>query len=314
MEQVGNSKLWVKKYAPKTFKDLIIPDEIRNFLNHMLKDGESHNLLFFGPPGTGKTSTAKAIARELGEEPLYINGSEKTSIDDVRYELKNFATSVSLVSNGKKIAILDEFDRLSVQAMDSLKGLIEEAERNCRFIFITNNVHKVTKPVTSRTKEFSYGVTEKEKEALMTLFFKRMKHILELEEVEYDKKSLGLFIKKMYPDFRKIIEESQSYYYSHGKIDEGILKFTDENKVSEVVELMKQKKAESVRKEISNIDPDSFYRSFYEDIKKYIDPSSIPDVIATLAEYAHTDTQTIDREINLAACVFDLMRKTKWKT
>lgn len=313
MEKIGAKNIWVEKYRPQTFADIIAPPSLQRFLVSVLEAGEVPNLLFNGPAGTGKTTTAKAIARELGSDYLYINAAIDRSIDTIRYKVQSYATTKSLFSDARKICILDEFDRLTAEAADSLKSLIEETEFNCRYIFITNNIQKVIAPIISRCQQFSFGTDAEGRKDLLIQFFSRCRFILENEGVEYDKKILIEFIDKLFPDMRKIINELQKFSMSHGEIDSNILNLTDEAVIKELVVEMKAMKFDAVRSIASSLDPSSFYRSFYDDIKEYLKSDSIPDIIVILAEYAYRDGVSIDREINLVACLVELMKGSKWK-
>jgi DNA polymerase III delta prime subunit len=142
MELIGKSSLWVEKYRCQQLKDYICTDDIRTFVQSILTSGELPHLLLEGIGGTGKTNLAQVIANELDLDQLYINGSLETSIDTIRYKVQQFVMTCSLMG-GKKIVIIDECDRMSIQAMESLKVLVEQAESNARFIFCTNNLGKI---------------------------------------------------------------------------------------------------------------------------------------------------------------------------
>ena len=151
------SSIWNEKYRPQVIKDVIAPDEVIKFLEKAKKKGVVSNLVFYGPFGTGKTTVALAICRELEADYLHINGSLDTSINDVRYKVETFATSKSLYSDNLKIVIMDECDRMSGAAQDSLKGLIELTSKKCRYIFISNHIEKIHGGLLSRTQEFPFG-------------------------------------------------------------------------------------------------------------------------------------------------------------
>jgi len=313
MKKIGKSSLWVEKYRPQNFDDIIAPDSLHSFFENVKKDGEVPNLLFDGPAGTGKTSVAFALAKELDTSYLYLNASIDNSINDVREKVQSFATTKSLLSNSKKIAILDEFDRLTGNAMDALKTLIEETESNCRYIFITNNVQKIIPPLISRCQQFSFAVNESGKKELILQYFKRCKYILENENVSYDKTILAKFINELFPDMRKIINELQKFSKSHGEVTQDIFNFLDDAIIKDLVNEMKRMKFDNVRKLASGIDSSSFYSSFYNDIKEYIKNESIPDIILILGEFAFRDGMMVDKELNLVSCLIEIMKNAKWK-
>jgi len=313
MKEISKSSLWVERYRPKCFEDLIIPEHLKTFTSQIKKDGDVSNLIFSGPAGTGKTSLAKSIANELKADVLHMNCSLDNSINDIRYKVQSFATSVSLFSDGKKIAILDEFERLSQQAQDSLKALIEDTEETCRFFFITNNLQKVIPPLISRTQGFIFGSEEAEKKNLVVSMFKRTQFILDNEGIPYNKKVLAEFVAKTYPDFRKTLNELQKFAKSYGEITEDIFNVTDEKLLNDLVSELKAKKFGNIRKIASNIDCNSFYTSFYTDLDEYLDRSCIPDTVVMLAEYCYRDAISTDREINLVAFLVEFTKIAKWR-
>lgn len=315
MKNIGKSSIWVEKYRPQNFDDLIVPSGVRQFLQQIKEDGETPNLLFSGIHGTGKTATAKVITKELDATMMHMNCSINTSINDIRFEVTRFATTNSIENwGGKKIAILDECDRLSTEAMDSLKGLIEEVHNNCRFIFITNRYQKIIGPLDSRTQHFQFGHNETEKEELVVQYFKRCQFILDNEGVEYDMETLARFITELFPDFRKILNELQKFSKSNGEITEGIFDYQDEKLISGLVDVMKAAKFNDMRKLIPALDPQSFYSTMYGNMDEYLKDSIKPDVTEILGEWAAKDGTTIDREVNLAACCTVLMKTChkKW--
>ena len=314
MEKIGTSSIWIERYRPQTFNDVIVTTAFVNFLESLKKEGETTNILFSGPAGTGKTSIAKAIAKELGADSLYVNASKDRSINDMRYTVEGFATTKSLMSDGLKIVILDEFDRLTPEAMDSLKGMIEETHRQCRYIFVTNNIRMVTEPVTSRAQEFVFGKeTGEERKELIVKQFARAKFILEDQGVEYDKKVVATLITKMFPDFRRATNKLHQYNMMYGKIDEGILDTMDDSLVKELIPEMKAMNFNKVQLAARGIDPGQFYRFFYDEMKTHLQSECIPDMIVLLNEYNYRDGLVVDREINLVACLVDLMKGAQWK-
>lgn len=315
MKKIGSSTLYVEKYRPQSFEDIIAPATLHTYLQNIIKDGDVANLMFSGPAGTGKTTTALAIVKELGADLLHLNAALDNSINDIRFKVRNFATTKSLFSD-TKIAIIDEADRLSGGlggGQDSLKVLIEESSSNCRFIFITNNITKMIEPLTSRCQSFSFGTNENDKKTLLTQFFKRAQFILDEEKVKYDKGVLAEFVTSVYPDFRKILNELQKFVKAHGEIDERIFSRADSAVMLNLIDEMKSKSFDKVREIAGSIDWNIFYSTFYQDMKTHIENSSIPDTVVILAEYAHRHGFSIDQELNGVACLTELMRGTKWK-
>lgn len=312
MKEIGNSSLWVERYRPKCVEDIVATSNIKKLLASIVESGDLPNLLLYGSAGIGKTTAAKAIAAELEMDHLYINGSLETSVDVIRDRVKQFATTSSLMG-GKKVVIMDECDRISANGQDALKVLLEESEGNARFIFCTNNVQKIIPPLHSRCKLVSFNYTSDDAPDIMVQYFKRVKFILTNEGVEFDVNTLRKYITMLYPDFRKTINELQGYVRIHGKVDDGLLAAADASYMGELVGLLKGKKYDSMLKLASEIDPAMFYSNFYAEIRDHLVPQSIPEVILVLADYANRHTQTVDQDVNLAACLTELMMKGQWK-
>jgi len=305
MEQIGKSSLWVEKYRPKTIKDLILPTKYKNLLQSFIDQGEIQNLLFSGTAGCGKSTSAIVLVNDLGADLLFVNGSMETSIDTLRYKVQQFAMTSSL-GDGKKIVVLDECDRLTGNAQDALKGLIELASENCRFILTTNNSSKIIDPIKSRTQIVEFNFTNNEKQEMLIGFLKRISFILSNESVKFDKKVLAAFITKKFPDFRKVINELQKFSKMQPEIDESILLSASEASFENLVNEIKSKKFNSIRKAVSSIEPDTFYNKFYLEMDKFIKDESKPDVIMILSKYAYQHGLSIDKEINLLGCVMEL--------
>ncbi len=308
-----NSSIWTEKYRPQTIEDVVAPTEVIQFLNKSKDKGVVSNLIFYGPFGTGKTTVALAICKELGADYLHINGSLDTSINDVRYKIETFATSKSLFNDGLKIVIMDECDRMSDQAQDSLKGLIELTSKKCRYIFISNHIERVNGGLLSRTQEFPFGVSENQKKMLIKGYFERIKHILDSEEISYDPKIVAKFCVSKYPDFRKTLGEIQKFADAYGEINEDIFNLQDESISIDLIEAMKSKQVGTIRKIVSIIDPATFYSTIYQDIKTHLAEKSIIPCIHTLGQFCHWHVTTINKEINLMDFCVTLMEEVEWK-
>lgn len=306
MKEIGHSSLWVEKYRPKTLDDYICTNNIRNLIKSVITSKEVPCFIFHGTGGCGKTTLAYVISNEIGCDLKYINGSLETSIDKIRYDVQQFARTSSMMG-GKKLIVIDELDRMSIAACESLKCLQEETESNARFIFCTNNIQKIIQPLQSRSQIIHFG-TEKTNDLLLATF-KRVQFILDNENIKYDKKVLAEITKKLFPDIRKLINEIQKYAQMYSCIDERILTTTDDVKTDELINEMKAKKFNNVRKICEQVDPDQFYTLFYSQIDQQLKDNAKPNVILTLARYAFQHTTTIDKTINLTACCIELMQE-----
>lgn len=310
MEKIGESTLWCEKYRPKTLNDYICTDEVRNLVRQVIESKDVPCFLFEGTGGTGKTTLAGVIANEIGADLLYINGSLETSIDDIRFKVKQFAMSCSLMG-GKKLIVIDEIDRMSVNALESLKVLQEQSESNARFIFCTNNLQRIIQPLQSRSQLIRFG-KEKSKELLVS-YFKRVCFILDAEGVKYDKKILAELVAKVFPDFRKLINELQKFSKMYGEIDVRIMSVSDDAKINDFVESLKAKKFADMRRICEEIDTTTVYSSLYSMMDDYIENASKPELVLMLSEYSYRDALVNDKGICLAALGVDIMKNIKFK-
>jgi len=307
--------LWVEKYRPKTIAECILPDSLKDTFNEFLKNGDMPNLLLTGSAGTGKTSVAKALCEELGYTTLIINGSMDRNIDTLRNQISTFASTVSF-DGGKKCVILDEADYLNPQSFQpALRGFIEHFSKNVRFILTCNFKDKIIEPIHSRTTLIDFRVG-KEVYHKMGEFMNRTIDILEKEEVRIESKpALAELIKRYFPDMRRTINELQRYA-AGGVVDKGILAKVGEANLESLMGYLKEKKFTDMRQwVVDNIatDPVFIYRQIYDQMYKYLQPQSIPQVVLLIAEYQYKQAFVQDVEINLVAFLTEVMAETEWK-
>ena len=307
--------LWVEQYRPKTVDDCILPQSLKDTFKEFVEHGNVPNVILSGGPGVGKTTIAKAVLDEIGATYMMINGSEESGIDVLRTKIKNFASTVSL-EGGRKYLILDEADYLNPQSTQpALRGFMEEFHKNCGFIITCNYKNRLIEPLHSRCSVIDFTIPKSEKPSLASEFMKRMIFILQNEKVEYDKKVLVEVIQRHFPDWRRILNELQRYSVS-GRIDAGILVDMAEINIKELMKFMKEKEFTNVRKwVVNNLDMDSvrLYRSIYDSLYTFLDHSTIPHVVIVLAEYQHKSAFSADQEINLLACLTEIMARGKFK-
>ena len=307
--------LWVEQYRPKTVDDCILPQSLKDTFKEFVEQGNVPNLILSGGPGVGKTTIAKAVLDEIGATYMMINGSEESGIDVLRTKIKNFASTVSL-EGGRKYLILDEADYLNPQSTQpALRGFMEEFHKNCGFILTCNYKNRIIPALQSRCSLVHFTIPKSEKPQLATDFMKRMVSILENENVEYDKKVLAEVIQRHFPDWRRILNELQRYSVS-GRIDAGILVDMVEINIKELMKFMKEKEFTNVRKwVVNNLDMDSvrLFRSIYDNLYTFLDHSTIPHVVVVLAEYQYKSAFSADQEINLLACLTEIMARAKFK-
>ena len=309
--------LWVEKYRPKTIEECILPEQTKKTFLEFLNKGEVPNLLLAGPAGCGKTTVAKALCAELGVDVYVINGSDEGRfLDTVRNNAKNFASTVSLSSEAKhKVIIIDEADNTTPDVQLLLRASIEEFSNNCRFIFTCNYKNKIIEPLHSRCAVVEFGIQGKLKQEIAAAFFGRLVNILEQERIEADKKVLAELINKHFPDWRRVLNECQRYSVG-GRIDSGILAHFSDVKVNDLIKNLKEKNFAEVRKWcVNNLDndPSVLLRRIYDSLYTSLVPSSIPAAVLILAKYQYQIAFVADQEINMLACLTEIMVECKFK-
>jgi len=307
--------LWVEKYRPKTVEDAILPRELKTVFREFVNQGNIPNLLLSGTAGTGKTTIAKAMLNEIGATWIMINGSEETGIDVLRNKIKNFASTVSM-DGGRKYVILDEAEYLNPSSTQpALRGFIEEFHKNCGFILTCNFRNRIIEPLQSRCSVVEFNIPNKQKPQLAFEFLKRTENILAAEGISYEEKSVAMVIEKHFPDWRRVLNELQRYSVS-GKIDSGIMVNMASDNISNLMELIKNKEFQLVRKWIVNNldnDPSKIFRMVFDSLYTKLDPSTIPHAILILADYQYKSSFVADQEINMLACMTELMSQVKFK-
>ena len=307
--------LWVEKYRPKTIEECVLPTALKETLLEFVSKGDLPNLILSGGPGVGKTTAAKAMLDELGLTYMFVNGSEESGIDVLRTKIKNFASTVSL-HGGRKYLILDEADYLNPQSTQpALRGFIEEFHKNCGFILTCNYKNRLIPPLHSRCSVVDFTVPKSEKKELAEQFFRRVMNVLVVEDIKFEPKAVAEVINKFFPDWRRVLNELQRYSVS-GRIDAGILVDISEINIKELMQSMKQKEFTNVRKWIVNNidnDPTRLFRRLYDNLYDYMDGSSIPHVVVILGEYQYKAAFVADQEINMLACLTEIMSRGKFK-
>ena len=306
--------LWVEKYRPKTVDDCILPSELKKSFSEFVKDKHIPNLILSGSAGTGKTTIAKAMVEEIGSTWMLINGSEESGIDVLRTKIKNFASTVSL-EGGRKYIILDEADYLNPQSTQpALRGFMEEFHKNCGFILTCNYKNRLIPPIHSRCSNIDFTIRNGERIKLAESFFKRVQDILGQEQIKSEPKAVAELINKFFPDWRRCLNELQRYSAS-GQIDEGILVNLSSENIKELVSFMKAKEFTNVRKWIVNNldnDPARIFRTIYNSLYDNLDHSTIPHAVIIIADYQHKSAFVADQEINMLACMTELMSQVNF--
>ena len=307
--------LWVEKYRPKKVEQCILPNDLKKIFKTVLDKGELQNMMFTGTAGTGKTTVARALCNELDLDYIIINGSEESGIDTLRNKIKQFASSVSL-SGGYKVVILDEADYLNPQSTQpALRGFIEEFSANCRFILTCNFKNRIIEPLHSRCSVIEFSIPRKERDALAGQFMQMVQQILSVESINSDPEVLAELIIKYFPDFRRTLNELQRYS-NFGKIDSGILVNATDVSLDSLMNHLKIKDFRKMRQWVADnidVEPASMFRKIYDSMNDYVEPASIPQLVLILADYQYKNSFVADHELNMVACLTEVMSGVKFK-
>ena len=308
--------LWVEKYRPSKVIDCVLPSDLEETFSEYVDKKSVPNLILTGGPGTGKTTAAKALCEETSTDYLMVNGSDEgRSIDTVRTTLTQFCSSVSMTGNRKAI-IMDEADYMNPDSVQpALRGFIEKFGNNVSFLFTCNYRNRIIDPIHSRCAVLDFIIPNNEKPKIAERYLDRCEKILDGEGIVYDKKVLIELIMKYFPDFRRVLNELQRYSVS-GEIDTGILSSINEVNLNELVSSLKGKKFSEVRKWANqNIDQDTtkIFRKLYDNLSGQLKPQSIPQAVLIIADYQYKSAFVADQEINLVACLTEIMVECEFK-
>ena len=307
--------LWVEKYRPQKIDDCILPKTLKTTFQEIVKSGNVPNMIFAGSAGTGKTTLAKALCKEMGCDWIFINGSEESGIDVLRNKIKQFASSISL-SGGTKVVIIDEAEYLGVHSTQpALRAFMEEFSNNCRFILTCNFKNRIIEPLHSRCTVVEFNVNKKTLASLAGKFMQRLQYILQSEGVSADDAVLAQLICKHAPDWRRVIGECQRHSLS-GSIGAHILADSGDDSFELLRESLKTKNFKTMREWVansSNGDSTYVFRKIYDNMDSWIEPASKPAAVLVLADYQYKSSFVADKEINLVACCTELMGTVNWK-
>ena len=309
--------LWVEEYRPHTIEDCILPNSLKKTFTGFVEQGEISNLLLSGPPGVGKTTVAKALCNQLGLSYIIINGSDEGRfLDTIRNKVKQFASTVSLTGGGNhKVVIIDEADNTTNDVQLSLRAFVEEFHSNCRFIFTCNFINKIVEPLHSRCTVVDFRIKKGEEQKLQAQFFDRLKSILDTSGVTYEDKVLVKLIQRYYPDWRRLLNEAQRHSAS-GSLDTTVLCDIADVNIDQLMRAMKGKEYNVVRQWVvdnMDSDPNTIIRKIYNALSEVLEGSSIPPAVLVLAKYQYQIAFVAYQEINLLACLTEIMVECKFK-
>ena len=312
---MSESLLWVEKYRPRTIEDCILPETIKTTLRDVVKQNKIPNMMFTGTSGIGKTTAARAICNETQADYLIINGSDEgRMIDTLRTKLTQFCSTISL-SGSRKVVIIDEADYMNADSVQpAMRNFTELFADNCSFIFTCNYKNRIIEPIHSRCAVIDFSLKNGEKQIIAARFMKRVESILAAESIDYDKEVIAKLVLKHFPDFRRVLNELQRYSTS-GEINSGVLANIKEMNLKELIDSLREKNFSKMRQwVVANVDndPATVYRKIYDELYNVVDKGSIPQAVLTIAEYQYKSAFVADQEINLVACLVELMAECEF--
>lgn len=301
-----NHSVWYEKYKPQCIDDIIIPKAISDKFKNYTETQDIPALgLFSSLPGTGKSSTANAIIKELGGEALWINASEQRSIDILRSRIRTFASQTSFDDN-IKVVVMDEFDNFSKDGMAAFRSFLDEYSHNCRFIFTGNYKEKIIEPLLDRMEVYDFESFAKEE--MIKPIFERLCFILENENVEYNKKDLVPIINTYYPRIRSMVGALQKFS-KDGALTVDASDLDDLNIFDKIMELVTPSTYTEMIQAVNNLNaPDNMYSFLYKNAMTYFPAEKYPNMVIVVAKYQHMAGTVRDKQLNLAACLTELLK------
>ena len=296
--------LWVEKYRPLTLDTYIGNDHLKSKVRVYLESGDLPHLLYYGKAGTGKTTLAKILVKNIECDHLYINASDENSVDTVRNKVRQFASTVGF--KDLKIIILDECDYITPNAQAALRNLMETFSKHCRFILTCNYVERIIDPIQSRCQIFEIIPPSKVEVA------QRLNQVLEEEEINYELQDLKILIDSNYPDIRRTINSAQRNVVNlQLKLDtNSIIQNDYKLKLLEILKIQDKKNAfKNIRQLVADSQIRDFadlFRLLYDEVDSY-GKGHVAECILVIAKYELSDSQVVDKEINAMAMVIELL-------
>ena len=302
---VNEHTIWTEKYRPDVLENYIGNDVIKAKLEQYIQTQDIPHLLFYGTAGTGKTTAAKILVKNIDCDYMFINASDERGIDTVRDKIKGFASTVGFAP--LKIVVLDEADFLGREAQPALRNMMEAHAASTRFILTANYVERIIDPLVSRTQVYKLTPPSKKDVA------KKLADILKNENIEYDTKTIAQIVNVYYPDIRKIINTAQ-LQSRDGKLQVSVDELIGQDVKLKVVDVLTSNltlkdKVNEVRKLVIEAQVQDFTEMFqllYQYVDSYA-PSKIPQAVIAIAEGQFRDGQVVDKEINFVATLYTIL-------
>ena len=300
---MGNleNSLLVEKYRPTKLENYVGNGNIKKSISKYLEQNDIQNLIFYGPAGTGKTTLAKLIVKNLDCDHLYINASDERGIETIRDKVSGFASVASF--KPIKVIILDEADFLTIQAQASLRNIIETFSRTTRFIMTCNFVERIIDPLQSRCHVLKVVPPTKKDVA------KHLAWIMDQEGIGFEMNELGAIVTQYYPDLRKCINTIQlSTQDSMLNLDQSVL--VSSNYIDTVITELKGKaNFKAIRQIIADANVDDYeelFKTLYERASEYL-PGKEGTVAILVNDHQYKANFRIDKEINTMSLISNLI-------
>lgn len=304
--------VWALKYRPDSIDEIVLPERLKTTFRRFISNGNVPNLLFISPsPGTGKTTIAKIIAKELDACLLEINGSQERGIDVIRGRITTFVQNAS-IEGRKKIVFIDEADGLTTDAQNSLKSFIEENSDIARFIFTANDEYAFIDAIRSRFQKIYFEVDTTEYQDMINSFMERVVTILTKENIKFDEKVVFKVVKDGFPDYRDIWQTLNSIYNSYGEITKSVN--MSKKSISLIITAIKTKDLNVIRQtmmEQPNIDYRNIYSKIADRIDEFESSFKINNLIFTLADWNYKNNFVADKFLNFLGMCSDLIENDK---
>ncbi len=308
------NQLFTEKYRPKNLEELILPDAVMN----KFKDGLVQNMLFAGSPGTGKTSTAKAVVNQFELPYLYINASTDTSVEVIRTRIIDFCSTVSIMDKPGtfKVVILDEVDGVSDQFFKALRATMEQFASNSRFIATCNYINKLPDPILSRFEVINFDFDKEEETELTKKYIRRVYEICKQEDMTIEKDALVEFVRRNFPDLRSTLNKLQGFK-TQGTNNITVNEVKRFNSVyKDVFELVfnETDPAKNYQMLVSNYSNrvDDILQTLGEEFVEYIQQEQlqsvkhIPQIIISVAKHQQQRVHVIDPVITMLSCIYEI--------
>jgi replication factor C small subunit len=296
--------LWIERYRSQTLEQYIGNDEIKARIADCIAKNDIPHLIFAGSAGTGKTTLAKLIVKNIQCDYLYLNASDENGIDTIRDKVKGFASTASF--QPIKIVILDEADFLTQPAQAALRNLIEEYSAYTRFILTCNYVERLIEPIQSRCELHMLKPPTKGAVAKHLCL-----NVLDIENVTYDMKDVAQIINVFYPDVRSILKTLQQFS-KNGKL---VVDAIDDDWTKQLVQILTKRDKNAwyqVRQLVADAQVDDFqtaYRYMFDHMPEF-SYGNDASIIILLDEYSYRANVCPDKELNFAAFINSLLNIT----